>query len=363
MKILTVVGVRPDFVKIAPLAHSIEKRGIEHVLVHTGTHYDARMTQIFFDELEIPKSDIDLGVGAGSHAVQTAEVMIRFDEVIHDIDPDCVLVIGQVNSTLACALTAAKLFYPVARVDAGLRVFDRGDPEEVNRVIIDHLSDLLFTSAQSAGKNLLREGIPEERIRRVGNIVVDTLLSYRERALQSDILKRLNLSPGGYAVATVHHPVNLDDSDRLNAVVNSLEAVARHIEVVLPIHPVTRERAATFKLLQHLASIPRLKLADPMGYFDFVALTSQSKLILTDSGGLQEEATALGVPCLTLLDRTEREATVTHGTNRLVGIEPAAVERELLRILDGTSLPGGLPELWDGHTAERMIEALEEAYG
>lgn len=362
MKILTVVGVRPDFVKIAPLAHEFDKRGVEHVLVHTGQQYDARMHQIFFDELELPKSDIDLGVGSGSHAVQTAEVMIHFDEVIHDIRPDAVLIVGQVNATLACALGAAKLFYPVIRMDAGLRVFDRRDPEEVNRVIIDHLSSLLFTSAETAERNLKREGIPDDYLVRVGNIVVDTLRTCRERAIGSDILNRLAFTPHGYVVATVHHPFNLDNPDRLNRVVSILEHVASRLPVILPIHPVTRERAATYMLLQRLASIPNLHLADPMGYMDFVALVSQSKFVLTDSGGLQEESTVLGVPCLTLLDRTEREATVLYGTNRLVGLEFKRIEAEIAHIFDGTGKRGGLPEMWDGHTATRMTDAIERFF-
>ncbi|RJO72752.1 MAG: UDP-N-acetylglucosamine 2-epimerase (non-hydrolyzing) [Myxococcales bacterium] len=363
MKILCVVGARPNFVKIAPIVAELKARGVEQVLLHTGQHYDDEMSQVFFDDLGIPRPDVDLGVGSAPHAVQTGEVMIHFDEHLLSIRPDAVVVVGDVNSTLACALAAVKRRVPVVHVEAGLRCGDRYMPEEINRVLTDHISELLFTPSSDADDNLRREGIDPGRIFRVGNIMIDSLLAHRERALKSDVLERLSLLSEDYAVVTLHRPENVDGRDRLLHFCAVLTEVAERLPVVFPIHPRTRSEAQRHGLLERLENTPGLVVTSPLGYLDFMALALHSKIVLTDSGGLQEETTVYGIPCLTLRPSTERPITVTEGTNTIVGDDRAKILAECERILAGNGKRGRTPELWDGRTAPRIVDVLTKRFG
>jgi UDP-N-acetylglucosamine 2-epimerase (non-hydrolysing) len=356
MKVLAVAGARPNFMKIAPLMRTMQDRPeIDAHLVHTGQHYDRAMSQLFFEELRIPRPDVDLAVGSGSHAVQTAEVMKRFEPVLVEEAPDVVLVVGDVNSTLACTLVAVKLGVPVAHVEAGLRSFDRTMPEEVNRVLTDAVAEFLFVSEPSGVENLRREGIPAERVFFVGNVMIDTLLRHRRRSEHSDILERLRLHSRHYAVLTLHRPANVDDPDLLERLLETLDRIGRELPVVFPIHPRTR---ASFPGVEHFE---HLRVIEPLGYLDFLKLMGHARLVLTDSGGIQEETTALGVPCLTLRNNTERPATIEQGTNRLVGSDPEEVWKAAREVLHGRPQPFRIPELWDGRAAERVVDVLEQA--
>lgn len=360
MKLVTVVGARPNFVKIAPLLWQLQKTpAVTARLVHTGQHYDERMSRLFFEELRIPRPDVNLEVGSGSHAVQTAEVMKRFEPVLLAEKPDAVLVVGDVNSTLACALTAVKLGIRVAHVEAGLRSGDRTMPEEINRILTDALSHWLFVSERSGVANLRGEGIAGERIFFVGNVMIDALLACRERAEQSTILEQLRIKAGDYGVLTLHRPANVDDPVQLRQLFRAIERLQREVPIVFPVHPRTRralEAAA-------LPALPNLRLTEPLGYLDFLKLTANARLVLTDSGGIQEETTVLGVPCLTLRENTERPATVEEGTNVLVGLEPGAIVSWGLQALSAFRWKGGRPELWDGRAAERIIGHLGATSG
>jgi UDP-N-acetylglucosamine 2-epimerase (non-hydrolysing) len=355
MKILAVVGARPNFMKIAPLFWEIQRRqGIATYLVHTGQHYDERMSRLFFEELNIPRPDIDLEVGSASHAAQTAEVMKRFEPVLLRERPDAVVVVGDVNSTLACALTAVKLGVPVAHVEAGLRSLDRSMPEEINRLLTDAISHWLFVTEKSGLDHLRREGIPAERIHLVGNVMIDTLLACRRRSEQSPILEELGLSGRSYAALTLHRPANVDDPTVLNGVLTAIERLQREVPIVFPVHPRTR------KVLNGQAgpSMPNLRLTEPLGYLDFMKLMAHAHLVLTDSGGIQEETTVLGVPCLTLRNNTERPVTVEQGTNELVGLDPERIIRAGLRLLAEPRPATRVPELWDGKAAARIVDIL-----
>lgn len=355
MDIVAVVAARPNYMKIAPLMRELGGRpGVRTFLVNTGQHYDARMSTLFFEELGIPRPDADLEVGSGSHAVQTAEVMRRFEPVVRDRRPDAVLVVGDVNSTLACALTAAKLGVPVAHVEAGLRSFDRAMPEEINRVLTDAISDWLFVSERSGVENLRREGVPDGRVHLVGNVMIDTLLACRDRAERSTILEDLRLLDRGYAVVTLHRPANVDDPATLGRLVGVLGRLAGELPVVFPVHP--RTRAALGGVLQGPAS--GIVAIDPLGYLDFLKLTAHARLVLTDSGGIQEETTVLNVPCLTLRENTERPATVDEGTNVLVGMDPTRILAAAWRAIAAPPGPARTPELWDGRAAGRVVDAL-----
>ena len=377
-KILCVVGARPNFVKIAPILRQIARArengaALEAVLVHTEQHYDDAMSAAFFADLEIPPAQWTLGVGSASHAVQTAEVMKRFEPVLLEERPDVVLVVGDVNSTLACALTAAKLHVAVAHVEAGLRSFDRGMPEEINRIATDAIADLLLTSEQSGSDNLLREGHPAERIHFVGNVMIDSLEACRKLAERSDVLDRLGLrrEGPGYALVTLHRPSNVDDADTFRRILGALAELAAELPVVFPVHPRTRQRIAEFGLadLVHAhaddrtpldAGSRRVTLLPPVRYVDFLRLMGEARLVLTDSGGIQEETTCLGVPCLTLRENTERPVTLAMGSNELVGTDP---ERILARAR-ATRREGRVvrrPPLWDGRTAERIVDVLQRA--
>jgi UDP-N-acetylglucosamine 2-epimerase (non-hydrolysing) len=357
MKVLAVVGARPNFVKIAPImAELAEYPYIATTLVHTGQHYDAKMSDSFFANLEIPRPDVNLKVHASGAVSQIAEIMTRIEPVIEKTHPDVVVVVGDVNSTVAATLAAVKLGRPVAHVEAGLRSFDRTMPEEVNRILTDSVSDLLFTTEPSADENLAREGVPAERVHFVGNVMIDTLFRYRERARQSEIVGRLGLGRKGYAVLTLHRPSNVDDEGTLGLLLGAIARIQAEIPVVFPVHPRTRQRLEA--LASVLPEMANLRLADPMPYLDFVQLVAESRCVLTDSGGIQEETTALGVPCLTLRQNTERPITVARGTNRIVGTEPDAIYAGWRDVMEGRWPAGELPDLWDGKAAGRIVGVL-----
>jgi len=355
MKILSIVGARPNFMKIAPLCEQFAARGIPHVLVHTGQHYDHRMSKLFFDELCIPRPDRDLGVGSGSQAEQTAEIMKRLEPVLLEERPDLMIVVGDVTSTMAATITAAKLGIPVAHVESGLRSFDRTMPEEINRLLTDAIADWHFTTEESANENLNREGIVAEKVFFVGNTMIDTLVKHVERASESIILETLGVAPKGYSVVTLHRPSNVDNRENLTVIMEALHEIAREIPLVFPIHPRTRKRIDEFGL-GHLIS--GFIFTEPLGYLDFLRLTSQARLVLTDSGGIQEETTVLGVPCITMRENTERPVTVTCGTNILVGADGKRIVEEGKKRLNGFAAGGSIPPLWDGHAAERIVDVI-----
>jgi UDP-N-acetylglucosamine 2-epimerase (non-hydrolysing) len=359
LRLLNVVGARPNLMKIAPLMEAYASvPEIEALLVHTGQHYDANMSELFFRQLGIPEPDLNLGVGSASHAVQTAEIMKAFEPVVLERQPDAVLVVGDVNSTIACGLVAVKLGVKLVHVEAGLRSFDREMPEEINRVLTDAISDLLFCTEPSGVENLRREGVAGEKIHLVGNVMIDTLLRHLERAELSGILDALSLAPGRYAVLTLHRPSNVDDPAVLGRLLDALEVVQRDGPLVFPAHPRTREKLARFGLAQRAASLPNLRLVDPLGYLDFLKLMAKARAVLTDSGGIQEETTILGVPCLTLRENTERPITVEMGTNRIVGQDPGRIVAAWREICEGEAACGRVPPLWDGRAAKRIVDIL-----
>lgn len=363
LKVLNVVGARPNFMKVAPIVAAMKKRPSEFLplVVHTGQHYDAAMSDAFFTDLDLPQPDIHLGVGSGSHAVQTAAVMQRFEPVVLQERPDWVLVVGDVNSTIACALVCVKLGIKVAHVEAGLRSRDRTMPEEINRLLTDQIADLLLTPSPDADANLLAEGIPLERISFVGNIMIDSLFKNLERARESKIKSELGLQDGEYAVLTLHRPSNVDDRATFERILSALESISERLPIIFPVHPRTRKTIAEFGLTDRIATAKNLKLIDPLGYLDFLSLYSTARLVLTDSGGIQEETTALGIPCLTLRENTERPITVEMGTNVVVGTDTQRIVSEAMAVLDGSAnKQARQPPLWDGHTAERILAVLKE---
>jgi len=361
VKIINIVGARPNFMKMAPIIEAMNKYPdrIEHLLVHTGQHYDEKMSKAFFDDLGMPKPDIDLGVGSGSHAEQTARIMVAFEKVCLEQRPDLVIVVGDVNSTMACTITAKKLGIKVAHVEAGLRSRDMSMPEEINRLCTDVLCDYLFTTDHFADENLRAEGAPDEKIFFVGNVMIDTLLKHKQMASTLKLCSEMGLQPGGYATMTLHRPGNVDDPKVLTGIMEAIHTIAQEIPIVFPIHPRTR------KMLDALPSNSKLKtqnsklrLVEPLGYLEFLHLNMNARLVLTDSGGLQEETTVLGVPCITIRPNTERPITCTEGTNVVVGNDPAKVLEAAHRILHGPALTGRIPEKWDGKAAERIVEIL-----
>ncbi|MBD0318830.1 MAG: UDP-N-acetylglucosamine 2-epimerase (non-hydrolyzing) [Gemmatimonadetes bacterium] len=348
-RLLYVVGARPNFMKAAPLLAA--STCAETLLVHTGQHYGDAMSRTFFRELEMREPDVNLGVGSGSHARQTAAVLVAFEPVVLDWRPDAVVVVGDVNSTLACALTAAKLGVPVAHVEAGLRSFDRAMPEEINRVLVDQLAELLLTPDRGADANLLREGIAPERIHRVGNVMIDSLVRHLPRARTHPVTRELER--GRYVVATLHRPSNVDDAEQLAEIFGALAALAERTPVIFSMHPRTRGNAERFGLMAALGGV---RVLEPQGYLAMLALQAGAALVITDSGGVQEETTALGIPCVTLRTTTERPITVTEGTNALV---PVRTREHILRAAaDAPGRRGRVPELWDGHAAERAVRIL-----
>lgn len=364
--VLCVVGARPNFMKMAPILRALAANtpAIPALLVHTGQHYDREMSDKLFEDLNLPRPDINLDVGSGSHAVQTAEVMRRFEPVLDTHVPSCVIVVGDVNSTLACTLVAAKKGVPVVHVEAGLRSYDRAMPEEINRVLTDQIADRLYTTERSAEVNLAREGITPERVRFVGNVMIDSLLYNRTLArTPRETLAAAGANPAlldqksGYGVVTLHRPANVDDPETLAALLGVLREISEHLPLVFAMHPRTRANIQRFGLANLVAG-PRLVVLPPQGYLEMLGLMAESRMVLTDSGGLQEETTALGVPCLTLRENTERPITVEQGTNTLVGRDVDAIRVQAGEILSGRGKQGRVPELWDGHAAERIAADL-----
>ena len=346
--------------KIAPIMHAFRKNGnFETLLVHTGQHYDENMSRLFFDELGIPKPDVNLEVGSASHTIQTAEIMKRFEQVVQDFKPDYVLVVGDVNSTIACGLVAAKLGVKLIHVEAGLRSFDRTMPEEINRLLTDSISDLLFVTEQSGIDNLKNEGIDPDKVYFVGNVMIDTLMANKEKARKSDVLKRLGLSAKGYAVITLHRPSNVDDVGKFEQIITAFEQIEKEMKLVFPIHPRTRNNIKGTVLGDRLDAMKNMILLDPIGYLDFLCLMNNAALMMTDSGGIQEETTILGVPCMTLRENTERPVTITEGTNRLVHITAEDILKNYRQIkVDEGKSKGKTPKLWDGRAAWRIADVI-----
>lgn len=363
MKVINVVGARPNFMKMAPISEAMRRypEQIRPLLVHTGQHYDERMSKSFFTDLGMPRPDLDLGVGSGSHAEQTARVMVEFEKVCLREAPDLVIVVGDVNSTMACAITAKKLGIQVAHVEAGLRSRDMTMPEEINRLCTDVLCDYLFTTDHFANENLLAEGISAEKIHFVGNVMIDTLLKHKALAQDLGLLDRWGLKAGGFATLTLHRPSNVDDEGTLEGILRTLSEFGREIPIVFPVHPRTRKMVDRFGLGHYFATTGNpsgLWPTEPLGYLEFLHLNMHAKMVITDSGGLQEEATVLGVPCITLRYNTERPITCEVGTNYVVGNDPDAIIHHTSMILSGEFPPGGIPEKWDGKSAERIVALL-----
>jgi UDP-N-acetylglucosamine 2-epimerase (non-hydrolysing) len=384
MKILTVVGARPNFMKVAPIIAAINQHNdglapstvsrlecdaepIRHVLVHTGQHYDVGMSDVFFSDLELPPPDVWLGVGSGSHAAQTAEIMKKFEGVLQAERPDVVVVVGDVNSTMACAVVTAKIAFDsagsrplVVHVEAGLRSFDRSMPEEVNRVLTDHVSDLLFVTEPSGVQNLRNEGISADGIHFVGNTMIDSLLAVQEKADASIVLEQLGLRTGDYALLTLHRPSNVDDREAFLNILEGLSELEERCPIVFPVHPRTQRRLKDFGFALGTNG-SRFVPIDPLGYLDFVSVMKHARLVVTDSGGIQEETTCLGIPCVTVRENTERPVTVSHGTNTIAGTKAPQIKAAIRRQLERT--PGGAaPEKWDGHAAGRIVDVLVRAH-
>ncbi|MBN1931065.1 MAG: UDP-N-acetylglucosamine 2-epimerase (non-hydrolyzing) [Desulfobacterales bacterium] len=363
MKIINVVGARPNFMKIAPIIEAMNQYPdkIEHLLVHTGQHYDAQMSKAFFDDLGIPKPDIDLGVGSGTHAEQTARIMVEFEKVCLKEKPDLVIVVGDVNSTMACTITAKKLNIKVAHVEAGLRSRDMTMPEEINRLCTDVLCDYLFTTDHFANENLKAEGVPEEKIFFVGNVMIDTLLKHKEMAKTLSLMNHWDLTPKRYATMTLHRPSNVDDRVTLQGILEALTEISRKIPILFPIHPRTRNRVKDFGLEHYFSNGKKVKgiwTTEPLGYLEFLHLNMNAKMVLTDSGGLQEETTVLGIPCITLRENTERPITCEVGTNAIVGNNKDKILFAAQKVLQSDNYQAKIPEKWDGKAAERIVAVI-----
>jgi UDP-N-acetylglucosamine 2-epimerase (non-hydrolysing) len=355
-RIMLVAGARPNFVKVAPLYFELLKHPgrFAPLIVHTGQHYDRRMSDVFFEDLGLPQPEVNLEVGSGSHAVQTARIMMAFETVVQEHRPHLVIVGGDVNSTLACALVAAKLKVKVAHVEAGLRSFDRDMPEEINRVVTDSLSDYLFTTCEDANQNLRREGFSQDKIFFVGNLMIDSLLGYHSKISQSEVLERLGLKERGYCLLTLHRASNVDQKGTFCKIMSAIQQVSQKTKVVFPVHPRTKKKMEEIGFED-----PKLIVTKPLGYLDFLRLERAAKLVLTDSGGIQEETTFLKIPCLTLRKNTERPVTITCGTNHLVGLEPEEITKEVDALLQNGHGDVPLPPLWDGKASQRIVRVLE----
>ncbi len=361
MKAAIIVGARPNFMKAAPLVREFRARGsVTTLLVHTGQHYDDNMSRIFFDDLELPEPDVYLGVGSGTHAEQTGRIMIEFEKVASGEHPDLIIVVGDVNSTLACSLVGAKLLIPVAHVEAGLRSFDLTMPEEINRMVTDMLSAYCFTTSPEAEENLRREGVGKERIFFVGNIMIDSLLFYLGKTERTGVLDRFGLDAGGYGLVTLHRPSNVDDPEIFRGIYEALLQLSRSIPVIFPVHPRTRKMVDAGD--PPFESPPDLTLVEPVGYLDFLTLMKNARLVITDSGGIQEETTVLGVPCITVRENTERPITISMGTNTLAGTSGKKIITAANEILTGECREHRIPPLWDGKTAGRIANVLEKAF-
>ncbi|MBT5419994.1 MAG: UDP-N-acetylglucosamine 2-epimerase (non-hydrolyzing) [Candidatus Cloacimonetes bacterium] len=356
-KIHIIVGARPNFMKMAPLYKEFTKfkNEFEIKLIHTGQHYDERMSKFFFDDLQMPKPDEYLEVGSGTHGKQTAKIMERYEEVLLKDKPDLVIVAGDVNSTSACAIDAVKLHIPVAHLEAGLRSFARSMPEEINRILTDAISNYLLTPSIDGDENLLAEGVSKDKIFFVGNIMIDSLMQYQNKAKNSDILDRIDVKDD-YALITLHRPSNVDNKEGMLTILNAFEEISKSISLIFPIHPRTTKQIQTFELEEKVKKMRNLHLVPPVGYYDFLKLQMDAKFILTDSGGIQEESTYFGVPCLTLRPNTERPITITQGTNTLVKLETDDIINEAKKILSGNIKKGSIPKYWDGKTAERIVK-------
>jgi len=362
IKIICVCGARPNFMKIAPIMRAFEATGnFETLLVHTGQHYDENMSRLFFDELQIPRPDINLDVGSASHAVQTAEIMKRFEPVVLEFKPDYVLVVGDVNSTIACGLVVVKLGVKLIHVEAGLRSFDRTMPEEINRVLTDRVSDLLFVTDQFAVDNLKNEGVDADKVHFVGNVMIDTLMANRRKSQKSDVLNRLGLSAKGYAVITLHRPSNVDDMDKFAEIITAFEEIEKEMKLVFPIHPRTRNNIRGSELEGKVEAMDNLLLLEPAGYLDFLCLMSSAALVITDSGGIQAETTILEVPCMTLRENTEWPVTIIEGTNRLVYVTAEDILKNYREIrIVGRQDSHRIPRFWDGKAAQRIARIIAE---
>lgn len=362
-KIISVVGARPNFMKVAPLHQAFGKYDfLESIIVHTGQHYDERMSSIFFDQLGLPKPDYYLGVGSGSHAEVTAKIMVEFEKIILQEQPDLVLVVGDVNSTLACALVAKKLNIRLAHVEAGLRSGDKQMPEELNRILTDSISDYLFVTEQSGMVNLAREGVAESQVFFVGNVMIDTLSYFREKASQLSLLQDLELTPGEFVLMTMHRPSNVDQTDKIQTIIDVIRGISKDRKVVFPLHPRTLKNLKKFELLEDFLAIPNLIVLEPQGYLEFILLMENSQLIVTDSGGIQEESTFLKIPCLTIRSTTERPVTMELGTNVLIPqLDAKIILDKVKECLSGEKAIGIIPPFWDGQAAPRIAHQLVKA--
>jgi len=359
-KVISVVGARPNFMKVAPIHKAFQKYSnqITHLICHTGQHYDEKMSKVFFVDLEMPQPDFYLGIGGGSHAEQTAKIMIEFEKIVLSEKPDLIIVVGDVNSTIACSLVASKLGVKIAHVEAGLRSYDKDMPEEINRLLTDSISDYLFVTERSGLENLKKEGVASEKIFFTGNVMIDSLVEHLKKSEKSQILNENSLSSGNYVLVTLHRPSNVDSKEYLEQMVKFLNKMADQFPVIFPIHPRTKNNMSKFGLLEKLNS--SVILTEPIGYIDFLKLTTNAKLIITDSGGIQEESTFLGIQCITVRNNTERPVTVTVGTNQLIGTDLKKVEEAALKVLNGEIKKGTIPELWDGKAAERISEIINQ---
>jgi UDP-N-acetylglucosamine 2-epimerase (non-hydrolysing) len=363
LKLFLVAGARPNFMKVAPLMSrfSMRPERFRARLIHTGQHYDADMSDVFFKDLDLPQPDRFLGIGSGSHAEQTGRVMIAFEKVCVEERPDLVVVVGDVNSTMACAITAKKLCIPVAHVESGLRSRDWTMPEEVNRIVTDALSDFLFTPSRDADQNLLREGVSPEKIHFVGNVMIDSLLAHLPKTEACDALERLAVESDRYATLTLHRPSNVDEPEILRGIIDVLVDLSRELPIVWPLHPRSRKNLEVMGLLSSLEAAPGMILTDPLGYVDMLALNRRARMIITDSGGLQEEAAVLGVPCITLRNNTERPVTVECGGNQVVGNQPGSIRAALFSALTRDRKTIRTPELWDGKAAARIADIVDRS--
>jgi UDP-N-acetylglucosamine 2-epimerase (non-hydrolysing) len=360
VKIINVVGARPNFMKMAPLIRAMNRRKdkIDHLLVHTGQHYDQGMSESFFKQLEIPEPDVNLEVGSGSHAEQTARIMIEFEKVVLERKPDMIVVVGDVNSTIACSLVASKLGVRIAHVEAGLRSFDRTMPEEINRVLTDSIADYLFTTEAAGNLNLRHEGISDEKIHFVGNVMIDTLVYCLDR-INGRGLPLDGLKENEYGVITLHRQANVDNEDSLKKILESFYDISKKLKLIIPLHPRTEKNIRTFGMKEKLEKIAgNAIITGPLGYLEMLRLNKSAKLVITDSGGLQEETTYLGVPCITMRENTERPSTVEMGTNVLVGNDSDALFSSFEKIMTGNYKKGQIPPLWDGRAAERIVDVL-----